>query len=154
MKVAWMVGIGVSALVSGCATPKVPPKEQTTKVFAAPFDRVWPAVISTVTGDYPVQAVEKGSGVLETQMVSMQVDKYANPPTGLFLPCWGEGRGRLSLFVRPVNGTNTSVRIKGHFEGFEYNVAHTWYVWTSTGVLEGDIASKIAAETGAQEAMQ
>ena len=136
--------------ISGCATPQVGQPE-VTKTIAQPFDRVWAGTVAAVSGDYPLQVIEKVSGVLETQMVGLgnAAKDYAFPPS-VFLGVWGETRGRLSLYLKSAGETNTIVRIKGHFEGFEFNVTHNWHVWPSKGVLEQTIMEKIESNARAE----
>lgn len=133
------------ALLVACATTAKNPVPETTQTFQQPFDRVWSAVVSELSGDWPLQVIEKGSGVLESQMVGVsRIEEYGIKPS-LFLPIWSQGRGRISVFVKQSEST-TTVRIKGHFEGFESNVTQAWYVWPSTGVLEKELLDKIAAK--------
>ena len=136
--------IGVAVIVCGCVTPQKTVPLQETKVFEQPFDKVWPAVVSSVSGDWPLQVIEKDSGILETQMLSMswqQLRQHAIEPSA-FLAVWSEGRGRASVYVQKAE-TNCTVRIKTHWEGFESNVSKSWYVWNSSGVTEAQLFQTI-----------
>jgi hypothetical protein len=141
MKIILIVAIFI---LVGCATPSGVIQLQTTRTFTQPYDRVWGAVVASVSGNYPLQVIEKASGILETQMVTLPtLAEYANEPS-VFLSCWGSSRGRLAFYVQSVDQTNTTVRVTGHFEGFEYNTTKTWYVWPSRGVLENNILNAVA----------
>jgi hypothetical protein len=143
--------IGVAFMACGCVTPQKTVPLQETKVFEQPFDKVWPAVVSSVSGDWPLQVIEKDSGILETQMVSLswpQLRQRAIEPSA-FLAVWSEGRGRASVYVQRAE-TNCTVRIKTHWEGFESNVSKSWHVWDSAGTTEAQLFQTIESKLQAR----
>ena len=150
----FLIAVLAAALIGGCATaPKRPPVPETARLFNHSFDKVWAATVAELSGSWPFQLVEKDSGLIETQMVGFgpgfsgwtRLENFSIPPR-LLLATWSGGaRGRMSILIVSQEGGSTSVRLKGHFEGFENNVANAWYVWQSTGVLEGQILDRIAA---------
>ena len=136
----------VCLLIAGCQTSAPAPHIETDRTFNRPYDSVWAAVVRVVSSsDYSLKIVQKDSGVIETEAFNPGILRgEATPPRGLFLPCWGDARAHLSILVMAESNTNTTVRINGHFECFEYNVTHAWFVWNSTGVLENQLLEKIA----------
>jgi hypothetical protein len=135
-------------LVAGCATPQLAPVKETTQRFDQPFDKVWGSIVASVTSDYPIQVIEKQSGVLETQFVSLPgnnpLKQYGVEPS-IFLSIWYQNRARLSVYAKAQGETNTTVRVAAHFEGFEGNMTKNWYVWPSNGVLEQQIIERISS---------
>jgi hypothetical protein len=139
----------------GCATqPSQPlPTPEASATLDAPFDKVWGAVVGEIVNEYPVQVIEKQSGVLQSQMVNIGsgfgaeglLGRYGTSP-GIFLATWSGARASLSAFVKPVDDNHTSVRIRGHFEGFENNVTQSWQVWRSKAILEGQILDRVSAQ--------
>ena len=65
----------------GCRTYGVRPTIQDTEIINAPFDKVWEALIATITKrGYSIEAVEKTSGLLTTQLFEfspMVIDSIA-----------------------------------------------------------------------------
>ncbi len=133
------------AVFCGCQAPQPVQKLETSRVFPKPIDAVWPKLVQVATdSEYPLKVVQKDSGVIETENFSPGLLRgIATSPHGLFLPTWGATRARLSILATPLNETNTTVKVTGHFEAFEDNVTQTWYVWDSTGQFEYSFLNKV-----------
>jgi len=138
-------------LIIGCATvPKVPLRAQrTSAVILAPKDIVWSLLVSEVGLNYPVQAIEKESGLLSTQFVQMSVgfnnmymDKYVFPPRG-FLATWGGLRMNMRIIAIETEPGKTKVTINAHYEAYEENVSKSWIVARSNGSVENQILTNI-----------
>jgi hypothetical protein len=138
-------------LLFGCATPQPPPPVPEV-TFEAPFDKVWAGVVREISDEYPLQVIEKQSGVLQSQMVNIgsglmtetTLRRYGISP-GVLLTTWSSARCSLSVFVKSVDEKHTSVRIRAHLEGFEDNVTKSWQAWPSRAVLEQQLLNKISA---------
>lgn len=146
MKFTILIITMAAALLCGCDTVAPAQKLETTRTFEQPYDKVWVAIVqATSKDDYPLKIVQKDSGVIETEnFTPSSLAGCASPPSGLFLPCWGETRARMSIFASAI-GTNTTVKVVGHFEGFEYNVTKQWYVWDSNGQFENAFLNDVSS---------
>jgi hypothetical protein len=138
-------------MMAGCATvPSEPMQQQrTSTVLSAPKDKVWPVLVAEVAQSYPVQAIEKDSGLLTTQLVQMPVgfnnagmENYIFPPGG-FLATWGGLRMSMQIVVIESDPGKTTVTISTHYEAFESNVSKSWLVARSNGSVENQILSNI-----------
>jgi hypothetical protein len=138
-----LTATALAALLCGCATTPVAPPLDTTRVFRAPYEKVWGAVVSQISASYPVKLIDKSSGLITTDQFSPgSLGEFGYPPQVL-LACWGASRATMTAFVSKIDDEHTKVRLTGHFECFEFNVSHCWYVWESRGTLENRILSTI-----------
>ena len=137
--------------LSGCVTmPTVPLQAQrTSALILAPKDKVWPLLVGEVGLNYPVQVIEKDSGLLTTQFVQMPVgfnnmgmERYIFPPGG-FLATWGGLRMSMQIMVIESEPGKTMVTINTHYEAFESNVSKSWIVARSNGSVENQILISI-----------
>jgi hypothetical protein len=130
-------------LFASCTTaPVQSPQPETSQTFQQPFDKVWGAAVAEITKEYPLKVIDKSSGILETDIVTIgtgigaeQTLKQCAISPRVFLGTWGEARAKLSVYAR-ADSTNTFLRIRAHIEAFENNVTKSWHVWESNGVLE------------------
>lgn len=136
----------------GCATQNVAvrPAIPTALTFNAPKSAVWPLLISEVALKYPVKAVEKDSGLLTTDFVSMpagfgnmHMDRWVFPPRS-FLPVWNGLRMNLTALATEPEPGKTRLLIRTHYEAFESNVLKSWIVCESNNSLENEILTQIA----------
>jgi hypothetical protein len=156
-----LAGVVLAAfLLVGCATTQPvaqQPDLPTSPTFDAPKDAVWTALVQEVGLRFPVKAVEKESGLLTTDFVSMpagfnnmNAGRWVHPPGG-FLATWNGLRMSMSVLVTEPQPGKTSVNIRTHYEAFENNVSHSWVVCQSNGGLEHEILSNISVKaTGTQ----
>lgn len=140
-----------AVLIVGCATvPKTPLQSQrTSAVITAPKDEIWPLLVSEVGLNYPVQAIEKESGLITTQFVQMPVGynnmhmkRYVFPPGG-FLATWAGLRMSMRIMAIESEPGKTMVTINAHYEAFENNVSKSWIVARSNGSVENQILARI-----------
>lgn len=138
-------------LMVGCATvPKASLQAQrTSAVILASKDKVWPLLVAEVGLNYPVQAIEKESGLLTTQFVQMPVgfnnsgmERYIFPPGG-FLATWAGLRMNMRIMAIESEPGKTMVTINAHYEAFENNVSKSWIVARSNGSVENQILTSI-----------
>jgi len=125
---------------------------ETSRTFYSTYDKVWATVVSQVSASYPLQVVDKSSGTVSTQMLSlgtgfggaMALQQYANEPKIPLATFLGGARSRISINVSRINKHKILVRVAGYFEGLDTNVMRRWYVWPSKGILEEQLLQRIA----------
>ena len=148
--------LAVMVLMVGCATvPKAPLQAQrTSALIPAPKEKVWPLLVAEVGLNYPVQAIEKDSGLLTTQFVQMPVgfnnmgmERYIFPPGG-FLATWAGLRMSMRIMAIEAEPGETMVTINTHYEAFEDNVSKSWLVARSNGAVENRILTSIEQKLG------
>lgn len=140
-------------LIAGCATPAPsgpplpPPRERA--IISAPKDKVWPVLVAEIAGNYPVQVIEKDSGLITTQFVSlpagynnMSATRWIFKPGG-FLATWAGLRMNMQVMVVELEPGRTQVTIRTHYEAFENNVQKAWIVAESNGSVENSILGKL-----------
>ena len=153
MKSLFSVLIPIVALV-GCAPPdttlQVP--KRSNVVLSATKNQVWPLIISEIGLNYPVQALEKESGLITTQFVNLPVTfnngnaaTWIYPPGG-FLATWGGLRVNLRILAVEIEAGKTSLTINCHYEAFESNVQKAWVLAKSNGSLENELITRIEAK--------
>ena len=144
----------IVSVLAGCAGTSRPPQEpqRTSALLPANKDRVWELVVSAVAPNFPVQAIEKESGLLSTEFVSVPVGfnnanmaEFVYPPR-VFLGTWRGLRMSMRVLVNEVSSEMTSVAITAHYEAFENNVSKSWMVAESNGALENKILTKIESQ--------
>jgi hypothetical protein len=141
-------------LIVGCAPnvaePPIPLPNART--YPASFDKVWSAMVSNVSADFPIQASDKASGLLTTRFISLgdgnegwsNLLRFAYQPPGGFLPNWSlGGRYTLTFYVASADAYNTTIRITARFEAV--NSVGGWTPWATNGVLESTYLDKIGA---------
>ena len=144
----------IVSLLAGCAGTSRPPQERqrTSALFSAGKDRVWELVVSAVATNFPVQAIEKESGLIATEFVSMpagynnaRMAEFVYPPS-VFLGTWAGLRMSMRVLVNEVSAEMTSVAITAHYEALESNVTKSWMVAETNGALENKILTKIESQ--------
>lgn len=138
-------------LFGGCATISKTPQvaSPTFMFYEAPKDKIWPLLIAEVALSYPVAAIEKESGLLTTDFVSMpagfnnqNMTKWVFHPGGFFAT-WNGLRMKMNIMVIEIGTDKTKVIIKAHYEAFENNVSKKWVVCRTNGVVEYGILTRI-----------
>jgi hypothetical protein len=149
-KLNYILVLLITALV-GCQTTNVAPVEQqrTSAIYEAPKDKIWPLLVSEVGLNYPVAAVEKDSGLLTTDFVTMpagynnmNMTNWVYNPGG-FLATWNGLRMKMNIMVVELEENRTQVSIRAYYEAFENNVSHSWVVCRTNGSLENGILTRI-----------
>jgi hypothetical protein len=138
--------------LAGCVTTPQQPPLSTDQTFDAPKSVVWPLLISEVSLNYPVKVVEKESGLLTTDFVSlpagygnMDMGRWVYSP-GVFLGTYDGLRMNLTALVTEPEPGKTHVVIRTHYEAFENNVTKSWIVCQSNGSLEHGMLADIAGQ--------
>jgi len=138
-------------LFGGCATiPKTPQiASPTSMVFEATKDKIWPLLISEVGLNYPIAAIEKESGLLTTNFVTMpagfnnmNMAKWVFSPGGFFAT-WNGLRMKMNIMIVEIGEGKTKVTIRTHYEAFENNVQKSWIVCRTNGAVEYEILTHI-----------
>lgn len=111
-------------------------------------------LVAEVGLNYPVQAIEKDSGLLTTQFVQMPVgfgnmgsERYILPP-GCFLCTWAGLRMSMRAMAVESEPGKTLVTINTHYEAFEDNVSKSWIVVQSNGAVENQILTSVEQKPG------
>ena len=159
MKTLFCLLAAIPLLLTGCVAPQQA-VQPTSRAFFAGKDKVWPAIVSEIGLDYPIKAVEKDSGLITTESVSVpagygnsNMGQWVLPPGG-FLATWDGLRVSLSAVVEEVEPGRTQVTLRAHYEAFESNVSKSWIVCQSNGSLENQIFDKIAVRLNSQKLIQ
>jgi len=140
-----VVLLAAFALLSGCATTSVVrPVIQDSYLVEAPYDKAWSAIVATAAEkSLPVKSIEKDSGLLTTDFVTLangystdnQLKLVAQKPS-IFLGVWEGARYALSIYATPQGEGSTKIKITSQIQGYESNVTKQWHVCYSTGTLE------------------
>jgi hypothetical protein len=137
----------------GCTPPlEVPVIQQpTVAVFAAPRDKVWAALVGVVGLDFPIQVLERDSGLISTRVTTMvppasrwalgcdNPDDFANP--------WNQLRMDLRALVEEREPGKTQVTLLCHYEANKQSTfPHAWTIVASNGALERDLLGRMQAK--------
>lgn len=146
-----LVALIVSLSLVGCTPPPKAPlhQQRASATYSAPKDKVWPLLVSEVGLNYPIQAIEKESGLISTQFVNlpaglfnMDQTRYIFPPGG-FLATYNGLRMSMRILAIETAPDTTMVTIRAHYEAFEDNVSKSWKVARSNGAVENRILTNI-----------
>ncbi len=106
-------------------------------------------IVSQVGLEYPVRAIEKDSGLITTDWVTlpagfnnMNARQWIVPPGG-FLATWAGLRMNMKVMAVENEPGKTQVTVNCHYEAFEDNVSKAWMVAESNGSIENAILTKI-----------
>lgn len=147
-------------ILSACALATVPKPEsfERKQIFPFPFAKTWASTVEVMAdGEWPVESIEKDSGLITTEFVNTGSDvgnKYTDCPLGpRGVTGFSQRRGKLSILVKSISENDTSVRINTHFEAFKGGGSLLggeagWMLCNSTGLVEMDIFNKIKATLG------
>jgi hypothetical protein len=146
-------------LISCGAPDAIPARQQqrTSAVFNAPKDKVWALLIAEVGLSYPIQAIEKASGLVTTQMGTMNagfnnqyMGKWVFPPS-VFLGTWDGLRVQMRIVVSEPEPNKTQVVINCLFDAYESNVIKTWVQAQTNGAVENGILTNIEQKLATQK---
>lgn len=141
-------------LLTGCVTVTNYEKDilPTARTFDAPRDKVWQAVVAEVGTKYPVKSIEKDSGLLTTDFVSVpagqmnaEMGKWVMPPSvDQPMAIWNGLKVSLSVMVLEPQAGKTSVNIRSHYEAY-FHQGKQWFVCESNGRREQSILDAIGS---------
>lgn len=146
MKKIYLVPVVLLTVVlAGCATvPTKPTPTQRTDVIDAPFDKVWEALVTTLSDEgFTFELIEKDSGVINTKMVTfasgpfadLRIERVAKHPL-IFGGNWSEGRYAFSILVTPISENVTQIKVTINCEAYENEKTNRWHACESKGVVE------------------
>jgi len=156
-----IISITILFFLAGCAiAPAVRPTIQDTKIINAPFDKVWSAIVATLSERaLPIKTIEKENGVITTDFVIFAsgswaeeaIDKIAVKPSCFpwFFCFWDGGRYTVSIFATKDGESTTRVKITTHIEAFEKYLTPApgkWMVCYSNGTIERQIFTDVKAK--------
>lgn len=140
----------ISSLI-GCTTSVERPDIKNTEVINAPYDRVWSALVATISErGYQIDVIEKESGILNTKTVSLDagiggdvdIDDIAVRPS-VMLGIWNRVNYSYSIHVTETGDNMSRVQINTYIEAYERNMTEEWHRCYSRGILENRIFESI-----------
>lgn len=141
--------LAAALVLAGCATPAPVAKQRTTATLAAPREKVWPLILAEIGLKYPVQVVEKESGLITTTVLPIATgpynrgaEAYVVTPSVLLGVFQGLRVSLSVLAVEPEPGrTQVTINLRG--EVYETNVRKSWLAAESTGAVENAILTAL-----------
>lgn len=136
--------------LSGCAPPVEVPVVQrpTVAVFDAPQAKVWHAIVSTLGIEFPIQVLERDSGLVSTRPITMRL-----PASQWALGCdaardfeypWNQLRMDLRLLAEEQEVGKTRITLVCHYEAFKESTwPRAWTIVASNGSLESELLKKV-----------
>lgn len=153
----WSVCLVIGVVfISGCATTTqmVKPDIQNSSTIQASYDKVWGALMATLAEKaYPIESVEKESGLITTKFVNFasgygankEIKRVSQRPS-VFMGTWNQGRYTLSIFVNSKDNIATDIKITAHIEAYENNMTNSWHICQTKGVVESDILQAVSSK--------
>jgi hypothetical protein len=145
----FIISVCLLVFVSGCATQPTVATLPTSRTFKASKDQIWPILVAEIAPKYPTRVVQKDSGLISTDMVSVPVGvfnmgawNYARQPS-MFLATWNGLRMSLTAMVSETQNGQSTVSISIHYEAFEDNVSKSWIICQTTGQVEAKILDAV-----------
>lgn len=134
-------------LSMGCYTAPRMEQFQKQREIYKPFTEVWDAVVESLAdSEMPVESIERESGLITTDMVS--VSPYECSCMKGLLITSTQWRGKLNVYVKTVSDTSTTVKINTHFEAFDSQTTKSWFACNSTGKVEAIFFRRLAELLG------
>jgi hypothetical protein len=136
----------------GCMPPvEVPVVPQPTlAVFPVSKAKAWPAIVAVLGIEFPIQVIEKESGLITTRMSNMalpasQWAKNCEDARDFENP-WNNLRMDLRLLAEEREPGKTQITLICHYEAFKQSsYPRGWTVVPTRGKLEDDLLNKIQA---------
>lgn len=138
-------------ILTGCMSQPViqQPALQTDRVLHYSASKVWASTVKAVSQRFPIQIIEKDSGLINTQTATIPIgfdnSNYASYyyKPNLFLATWGGANIRLNVLVIPEDDNNTKLKINATYQALETNVMKSWIVVRSNGQEENRLLDEI-----------
>lgn len=134
-------------MLSGCTTMPInssPAKQE--EVFNLSFDDVWKQVVEVLSDEnYPIESIEKDSGLITTEFISTggdQIQRIARLEKGMFF-AWTTGSYKLNIFVVSIDDSHTRVKINPYIKAYNYILESWKQRASSTGLIERSIFRRI-----------
>jgi len=139
----------------GCATAPITLEPQrTSAVINASKDRVWPLLVEEVSSRYSIQAIEKESGLITTNVYNVPVFQgntlsyrryiFIENPGARF--SYEKLRMNMNISVVELEPGKTTININAYYEVYVINQAGqgtTWLAFPSNGSVENEILTNI-----------
>lgn len=135
----------VGCVTAGQQMPNNPIKN--SEVVNQPFDKVWSAVITTVSErGLPIITTDKNSGLISTQ--SIQLQGGFNIPSRIQRVAYfnfkvvpfHDARYSLNIVVSKETDETTKIVVTPHIEGDNYE---KWITFQSKGIIEQEIIQAV-----------
>ncbi|WLT32394.1 hypothetical protein [Geothrix sp. PMB-07] len=124
-------------------------------VFAAPKEKVWSAAVAVIGIGFPIQVIEKDSGLISTRPSNMTLpaSQWAlgceNPDD--FINPWNALRMDLRLLAEEREPGKTQITLVCQYEANKQSVYPSqWIAVASSGKLERDLLKKIQSRLDRQ----
>lgn len=148
---------GIAFVLSGCQGAAIePPQIETSRVFNGSFDDTWSAIVQAFADrNYPIKTIEKDSGVIASEPLSIPIakkefNKFGILPSKAYFYIWETARCNLTLYARALGNDQTSVRVNSTISAYESNMTKQWHTCYSTGMIEKIMLDKIADKLSIQ----
>jgi hypothetical protein len=140
----------VLMVLSGCNPLVEAPviQQPTVAVFDATPAKVWNAIVATLGIEFPIQVIERDSGLISTRPITMLLPAnrwaYGCDNTNDFANPWNQLRMDMRLLAEGREGGKTQVTLVCHFEAFKESTwPKAWTIVASNGALENELLKKI-----------
>lgn len=150
-----------SSLLAGCAgaPPTLPTPILREKVYESPADRVWQAILDSLKGanvsllnlDRQANYLSYSEQLSRHEMRTYVLEKTPRYPLFSY---YGDGRGYVAVYLRPLDANSTQVEVRTRVEGSLYGRLYGEHVaslssLTSSGKLERDFFRRLDAALSA-----
>ena len=140
------------AFITGCVSTQIRETPQNYKksiIIQSSKEKIWPIVVAEVTNNYPIQVIEKDSGLIQTQIITIDagynnrlMNHWCYAPKG-FLYTWNGLKSYLQINVNEIEPNKTQITINAHYEAFEDILLKQWLKCESNGFIENQILTNI-----------
>jgi hypothetical protein len=145
-----LLSVTVLMALLGCTPPIEAPviQQPTVAMFDAPQAKVWNAIVATIGIEFPIQVIERDSGLISTRPTTMLL-----PANRWALGCedasdfaypWNQLRMDLRMLAEEKGSGKTQVTIVCHYEAFKQSTSpRVWTIVASNGALENELLRKL-----------
>jgi hypothetical protein len=142
--------IVVFVFMMGCATlPGQGQPQRTSAVINGPMEKVWPLLVEEVGSNYPIQTLNKESGLITTQIVNMPVirENISSFQKYVFSGKSRYEKLRMNMHVTAKESVpgKVSISIIAHYEAYA-SINYPWRPVPSNGSVENQILTSIEAK--------
>ena len=142
--------IAFTVLGGGCGSWEVAkPKIVNSRLIPAPFEPTWSAVVESVAvGTYTIKTIEKASGILALEPVTLpevfsdECDRLVVLPDAIGAD-WQAPVMHVNFFVIPEGENTTRVTINTSVRVYEAYFTERWFTGYSKGVIEKTLLDEI-----------
>jgi hypothetical protein len=142
-----LLATGITLAGRAASAPQQP--QRTSAVITAPIEKVWPVIVAEIGSEYPIKVIEKSSGLITSDVVSLDAgygnrnaSKWIYPPS-VVLGTWRGLRMNVQVVALEIEPGKTKVKVLCHFEAYEDNMKHAWIAAESNGSTENGLLSRV-----------